>query len=170
VFAPVLSLYSPSTVGYTDGFPGVTSVNAAPALDGHQLSPHQWGHLEAPMNIRDNSNMYQGYDSSQERSNQPRDGLAFANGPVDQPSDASQHQRIAHSFASASMQQSAMSETFPSQYSLVVASPFSSGHGLQDHRTVFSETTSMSSMVRIHSGGPMFAVQYHNSLGGSNST
>jgi hypothetical protein len=120
------------------------------------------------MDIRVNSNMYPGYASSQERSNQPRDGLAFANGPVGQTSDASQHQRIAHSFASANMQRPAMSETFPSQYSSMVASPFSSGHGLHDHGSVFSETTSMSSMVGINSsdgGAPMFAVQYRNSLG-----
>jgi hypothetical protein len=119
------------------------------------------------MDIRDNSNMYPEYASSQERSNQPRDGLAFANGPVDETSDASQNQRIAHSFASASMQRPAMSETFPSQYSSMVASPFSSGHGLHHHGSVFSETTSMSSMVGVNSssgGGPMFAVQYRNSL------
>jgi hypothetical protein len=120
------------------------------------------------MDIRDNSSMYQEYASSQEPSNQPRDGLAFANGPVDQTSDAPQHQRIAHSFASANMQRPVMSEAFLSQYSSVVASPFSSGHGLHDHGSVFSETTSMSSMVGINSsngGGPMFASQYRNSLG-----
>jgi hypothetical protein len=164
----VLSLYSPSTVGYTEGSSGVTSVNAASAQDGGQFSSHQWSHLEDTMDIGDNSNTYPGYASSQERSNQPRDGLAFANEPVDQTSDASQHQRIAHSFASANMQQPAMSETFPSQYSSMIASPFSSGHGLHGHGSALSETTSMSSMVGINSsngGGPMFAVRYRNSLG-----